>query len=450
MLVLVSFYVSAVEVADEPEGQINIKPNEPIVSFWDYLNSLFNFAPQATLPVGSTCTYTPVSKVFKATATAHTIGGACASATAKVKVFKCPPEWQNSECKYSSYMGEDYKVNGVSPPFYNLVVGKYYEYLCYDCTGGSGTGNCANGVPAGNYVCWASGLVAQCVNGALTTASTCSSKGSYTNQCLLDETQGSGTIAQVCKVGVPVTSCSFEGKTYQVGDFVRNECSIYDNTKIYRKIVGSIIGTTCALETETTQCGSQMICKDGECVKGETQKKNEGLTYEEIGDASNEELFLNSCTSKSECLSNKCLTFNSLIAKDILTEKDVENMLDKIEGQDYYKAITGGAFIGGGICAATGLGLIISPLCAVGGGVVGFLTATTVDAWSKQDPREVGVCIKEEEVKDGTGDLWKQINPSIWGAKIGKAIGMEEYGAFIGWGIVVLGVLILFGGLGKK
>lgn len=250
-----------------------------------------------------------------------------------------------------------------------------------------------------------------------------------------------------CNDAIRSDTCLQDGKVKQLGDTIKDWYCSPDKTKRLKDTVYQISGKECIVETtEAFLCN--FGCKEGVCLdedggkpdKTQEELKNEGLTYDEIQDSSNEELFLNSCTSKSECLSNKCLTFNSLITKDILTEQDVENILDRVEGQDYFKAITGGAFIGGGICAATGLGIIISPFCAVGGSVVGFLSATTIDAWSKKDPREIGVCIKEEKKSTETGEPFKfeSLNPCSWGSKISKT-----NGCLVGWAIVIFGFVML-------
>ena len=299
--------------------------------------------------------------------------------------------------------------------------------------------------PEGQWICEGNGILSQCQNNINLDKEICPS-----SQCQVKSIY-SANKDNLCTKDVLKTTCIHQGTTFKIGDNVGWTCSTLDeSTRISQVVTAINADGSCMVQLSGKEkCGNfkfkQKICEQGFCVEPQSiplNGSNEGLTFKEIQEATNEELFLNSCTSKSECSSNRCLTFNSLIAKDILTEKDVENILDKVEGQDYLKALTTGAFIGGGVCAATGIGLIITPLCAVGGSIFGFLTEITIDAWTKKDPREIGICIKEEKKDEDTGEdekLWEQINPCEWGKQLDK-----KNGCIIGWGIVGFILLIIF------
>lgn len=185
------------------------------------------------------------------------------------------------------------------------------------------------------------------------------------------------------------------------------------------------------LPTNDADCGNP----EPTTPEPKTISKNKGLSFQEIADATTSELFLNSCESRTDC-EGKCLSYNALVRREVFTEKDVNDILDEITTATYFKNVGKGAAIGASVCAITGIGI---PACATAGAGVGFLTTGIIDAFSRKNPADVGVCVLEEEIGDGG---LGEIKLGSIGCKVGESLGLKDNECNTGWIITIFAVIV--------
>ena len=252
---------------------------------------------------------------------------------------------------------------------------------------------CANGkVPEKDYTCVGDGVLRQCISGSLINPSTCSVQGQYKNVCLIHESEGSGTIAEVCVAGEPAKTCMFEGKKYQVGDFVKNECSAFDETRVLKKVVTGITGTECTLGIDT-EIKCDLVCEDGAC-------KITGLqiprTFDEFEDLTSKELRKSLCRQTSDCKPREDFEVKCI------ENEETKPIVDKAkEGKSIVELITQG--------------------------LLGRL------AFGDKD----GLCVATSKTTQPPASTLGSLNPCEWGEKIVKG-----NGCLAGWLITFFGFII--------
>jgi len=267
LFVLITFLLISIATAIEPEGKINTNPQNPPFSFIEFFKSLF-LKPLAVLPSTYTCSSSvSISKTFQAKATDISIGSVCAD-TAKIKLFKCNSNSQNLDCLYNSYVGEDYKVNGINPSFGGFIINNYYQYLCYNCVQQQ---TCTEGKVSGTRTCDGGNVYYQYQN------ADCSKTNKFIATCSQGLVCNTNQLDSIdCIQGTTEQQCTDTdgGRNYEVRGIVKSgggsaTDNCIDTTRLNEWYCSGLFSKSPSLEVkDCSTIGG--FCKDGVCVKQQT------------------------------------------------------------------------------------------------------------------------------------------------------------------------------------